>query len=413
LAAFKNSLPAEKKEKIFSYTSLREWARRLWTFPEVLLGPNLPLVICWKDNCTIKWYELEKRQFPSVAWEDGESARQLVDSYGAGLSRLEFGKIALECLIHRAREADVDLFYDGDVSYVLMGFLRLRPIINKFDSALQAFARYVTKLRPKAFRRYLPLTISCRLSLPADSDRLMERFVALQPPSPTADWALMEDGYNASIWSIEPSIQISGVGENDTLIIEKAWGAKIELSRFTDVCSSKVGFLRHAGGVLAGLAIYPKWMAHLAAGYRKRKFEETYPRLFGFEGFMSIDEIEERLFGAPSGILKWSMSGSVLSRHYPGQPILEPRGEFSSARYAVQDLEAQNVQRDSGELIRDGRRRIKTYPVITQEPWAACDEHCGCVAPNFRNHPTRSELEKIGRSNMGEQKVCIPLAVIA
>lgn len=50
----------------------------------------------------------------------------------------------------------------------------------------------------------------------------------------------MMDQYNASLWSIEPMIQVSGIGENDTIIIEKALGARIELEHFTDISALNV-----------------------------------------------------------------------------------------------------------------------------------------------------------------------------
>ncbi|KAK3357252.1 hypothetical protein B0T25DRAFT_151711 [Lasiosphaeria hispida] len=194
--------PASGSEIAAMMPSLREWGARIWTFPEVVLGPDRPIKVCWKEGNHIRWCEWTKQEFPALVWDDTETSRQLIEHYGTtNLSRLEFVKIALECLMHRARQGNLQCHYRGDISYVLMGFLRLRPIINRHDSSLQAFAR---------------------LSLPADSDRLMERFVCLQPPSRDSPWMRMDDAYHASLWNIEPSIQISGVGENDTLIIEKA-----------------------------------------------------------------------------------------------------------------------------------------------------------------------------------------------
>ena len=120
---------------------LREWGTRVWTFPEVLLGPDQAIRICWKDNHTIHWYELEKQQFPEYVWDDRESSMQMVRHYrNVALTRLEFVKIAMGCLLHRQQKG-IQWHYPGDLSYVLMGFLRIRPPINKYDSSLQAFAR--------------------------------------------------------------------------------------------------------------------------------------------------------------------------------------------------------------------------------------------------------------------------------
>jgi len=126
---------------------LKEWGGRVWTFPEVLLGPDEPIVICWKDNAVIHWFELLKKGFPVEVWDDPNTSMQMVQHYSGKtiLSRLELIKITLECLKNRM-ETGIGWHYPGDLSYVLMGFLRIRPPINKHDSSLQAFARYIPVL---------------------------------------------------------------------------------------------------------------------------------------------------------------------------------------------------------------------------------------------------------------------------
>lgn len=66
---------------------------------------------------------------------------QLVDHYEGSLilSQLELVTLALECLHNR----DTEQYLPGDISYALMGLLRVRPQIDSTDSAFQAFARYV------------------------------------------------------------------------------------------------------------------------------------------------------------------------------------------------------------------------------------------------------------------------------
>jgi hypothetical protein len=120
---------------------LKQWGARVWTYPEILLGPDQPIRVCWKSTSTVHWFELNKRDFPASVWEDSESSMQMIEHYtNTNLSRLEFIKIALTCLMNRQRKG-IQWHYPGDLSYVLMGFLRLRPPINKYDSSLQAFAR--------------------------------------------------------------------------------------------------------------------------------------------------------------------------------------------------------------------------------------------------------------------------------
>ena len=125
------------------YPDLREWSARVWTFPEVLLGRNEKIQICWLVKHEIQWFELKKDQFPKYAWRDARTSMQLVRHYGnTALTRLEFIKIAMACLVQRSGDG-IQWEYAGDLSYVLMGFLRIRPPIDKYDSSLQAFARLV------------------------------------------------------------------------------------------------------------------------------------------------------------------------------------------------------------------------------------------------------------------------------
>jgi len=125
-----------------TFSRLREWGARVWTFPEVLLGPDKPIRICWKEDEAIHWYELEKQHFPGFVWDDEAASMEMVRNYNnTALTRLEFVKIALNCLLYRQKRG-LQWHFPGDLSYVLMGFLRVRPSINKYDSSLQAFARY-------------------------------------------------------------------------------------------------------------------------------------------------------------------------------------------------------------------------------------------------------------------------------
>jgi hypothetical protein len=123
------------------YRHLKVWSARVWTLPEVLLGPDVKINICWLVNQKIQWYEISKDQFPGHAWDDKETTMQMVRHYkNTAMTRLEFIKIAMACLVNREAHG-IQWKYPGDLSYVLMGFLRMRPPINKYDSSLQAFAR--------------------------------------------------------------------------------------------------------------------------------------------------------------------------------------------------------------------------------------------------------------------------------
>jgi hypothetical protein len=230
----------------------------------------------------------------------------------------------------------------------------------------------------------------------------------------------MIDEFRADLWSIQPYIQVSGVGENDTIIIEKAWGARIEGAKFTDMSAINIGYWRRFEGVTAGLTIVPQLAASLARDFRRAKYRRVYPRLYSFEGFMGIPEIEERLFGSYIGSLKWSTNASTLSKHVPGNPVNEPKNDVSGdsgKRFAglhptqdvggnqiepkpEGDIEAQNT-RDSIEV----GNCIKTFPIIGQQPWTTCvctstgNNECSCPKMTDR------KLRKMGQSRMGEDKV--------
>jgi len=274
----------------------------------------------------------------------------------------------------------------------------------------------------------------------------MERFVCLEPPRSTSNtgdgdgndspwrWESMQDAYQASIWRIEPTIQIAGVGENDTLIVEKAWGARIELARFTDASAVRdMPLHKHIGGVLAGLLKVDGW----AQSYREAKFGggAVNSRLFGFEGFMTLRETERMLFGGPTNLLRWSRNGSVFSRHGPEKGFAEPRlglspfrpQDYAGFKLAAKarppakegdqseevDLEAQTTADARGEarmsvdsvVRQDGR--IVTYPIVAQQPWDVCscgsanDADCRCELL------TEKKLRAMGQSPMGQEKVRI------
>jgi hypothetical protein len=166
--------------------------------PEIVLskGDSVTVYRCGVRDRSLgppaEFSEISKPLFPSLAWDDNWTSRQLIEHYSnLHLSRLELVKIALECLMNRKFNA----LHPGDRSYVLMGLLRVRPPIDKTDSAFQAFAR---------------------LSLPQDSDRLMERLICLLPETPEQNWELMTDQYKASLWDIYPDTQVCGIGENGT-----------------------------------------------------------------------------------------------------------------------------------------------------------------------------------------------------
>lgn len=118
---------------------LKHWGRRMWTFPEVLLSQNDEVRVYARKGQLDGPLVIPKTQFAAQVWSDSTVSRQMVDHYAGslGLSRLELVTVALQCLKTR----QTTQYLPGDHSYALMGLLRLRPKIDRTDTAFQAFAR--------------------------------------------------------------------------------------------------------------------------------------------------------------------------------------------------------------------------------------------------------------------------------
>jgi hypothetical protein len=104
------------------------------------------------------------------------------------------------------REPKYDLWADGDMSYALMGLLRSRPKVNQWDTDFEAFAR---------------------LSLANDSNMLLERLICMLPHWRDNKWHTIQDEWGVRLWDIYPTCQIAGIGENQIVILDGAFGATI------------------------------------------------------------------------------------------------------------------------------------------------------------------------------------------
>jgi hypothetical protein len=135
------------------------------------------------------------------------------------------------------REPKYDLWADGDMSYALMGLLRRRPKVNQWDTDFEAFAR---------------------LSLANDSNMLLERLICMLPHRRDNKWHTIQDEWGVRLWDIYPTCQIAGIGENQTVILDGAFGATIRWKSL-----AQVAFIRRNTGMrtflkflLRGLPIY-------------------------------------------------------------------------------------------------------------------------------------------------------------
>ncbi|KAL2172258.1 hypothetical protein VTG60DRAFT_6636 [Thermothelomyces hinnuleus] len=302
-----------------------------------------------KEEEWLRGREIPKARFPGWAWRDSMTRRQLIEHFAnLHLNRLELIKIALECLMNRQLKER----HPGDRVYALMGLLRIRPPIDKTDSSFQAFAR---------------------LSLPQDSDRLMERLICLLPNSPDESWEVMSDQYQASLWDIYPDTQACAIGENDTVIVDGAKGAQIEWSGFKPVRSlRKITIKRTVLFVILRYSSTIFFTGHYYAG----KLWAVEPCFFGIEGYVPLEVLEERLFGSlggkDGGRLSWSACGSPLSRHTQGEPWHERT--VRSAEKSHQQQQQQQQQQPHPSPAPLPSDFIDTYPIKAINPTSPCPE---------------------------------------
>ncbi|KAF2084847.1 hypothetical protein K490DRAFT_47991 [Saccharata proteae CBS 121410] len=328
---------------------LHQYGERLWTLPEILLCPSEFRIKLWVIGSVIREPQLlAKRNFAVRAYrgEDARSVRQLIDHYESSihLSPLELTSIALECLQKRGTEK----WNEGDVSYALMGLLRRRPPVNKNDTSFEAFAR---------------------LSLANHSD-LLERMVCMLPVGKHGkkpEWHDLKDAWGVKLWDIEPYCQVAGIVDDEAIALDGAHGATIKWHCLNPVPTFKrPRLIRTCAKILLrsvpayfilGLAftiqglqmkkpvpvdddgdyeVNPAASAWLAAGLTflipglvvflaapamlfdiyHGKFWSTQAMFYGIEGFADVGTIEEYLFGFNHGRIKWSTSGTMLSRHH-------------------------------------------------------------------------------------------------
>jgi hypothetical protein len=363
--------PAGKKAKLSTTALLRQWGSQLWTLPELLLSsPEHKIAIYIQGKAEPE--KLAKRNFAARAWKDAQAVRQLIDHYESSLilTPLELVTIALQCLQGRLTEmlrTGYEQYSPGDMSYALMGLLRRRPKVNRTDTDFEAFAR---------------------LSLANDSDMLLERLICMLPLKRGLPWHEMTDAWGVRLWDIYPTCQIAGIAENQTVILDGAFGATIRWKSLAPVACIKrntvartilkfcirlapayfvIGVATLASGAsqhipgghvnpttAIGIIFFIFAMTIILASpylllttYRG-KFWGTQAWFFGIEGQLPIGTIEEYLFGINLGRLKWSSNGSILSRHRisTNQDALE--GECEAL--APNTTQKQQVQTTENEL---------------------------------------------------------------
>lgn len=251
----------------------------------------------------------------------------------------------------------------------------------------------------------------------------MERLICLLPKVPDEPWNEMSDQYKSTLWDIIPHTQVCGIGENDTVIVDGFKGAMIQWSRFSTVQTANrmswkrriliymtvfapilvfLGALVFLASRIAGIVLLvmslivllaaPAYVPYLYTG----KLYEVEPCLFGIEGYVPLPEIEETMFGARMGRLKWSPYGSPLSRH---------RYRTCYQEHILEDVEAGAKQPLLDTAVTESRDRVDTYPVEAVDPCSPCD-NCANLPPTAScTHLRYSSAEAMSKSPYGSMKV--------
>ena len=288
-----------------------------------------PIFIYDRTKSMDQRYEVPRRELWDKVWKDVNYSGQLIDHYENSviLTPLELVTVALQCLPKRKTTE----YLEGDMSYILMGLLRQRPNVVRSDSAFQAFAR---------------------LSLANDSNMLLERLICLLPHSLDDDWCSFSDAWSVMLWDIYPKVQICGLGQDDTVILDGAHGATIRWDKFVPVLTLGQETTRHwlsrwaLRGVPALWFVMLIWTVGTAAAYKRANVgviigiillsllslvvllfpylvlllyrtdvHTSQPFFFGFEGHMDMYHLELLVFGTYERRLQWSTASSPLSHH--------------------------------------------------------------------------------------------------
>ena len=316
----------ERGNPVAQREMLLEFGSRMWTLPEVLLSkPGAPIRIYTRGLQNFE--ECDKSSIAVRIWDDAHHTRQLMDHYEGSvvLSVLELIVVALQCLNSRSIEEE-NLSIRGEMSYVLMGLMLQRPIVDLNDTAFQAFAR---------------------LALANYSHMLLERMVCVMPTRPRQPWHDTKDHWGVQLYDIYPCCQVAGISDGDSVIIDGAYGATIRWDRFERVAYATqdswgrffanlalrfapfmliigiplaaIAFTVVIGAVfiLLGLGIMgasPVLLRYLYTG----KVWNTQAHFFAFEGYMDIQTIEAHIFGGYMKRMTWAPFASTLSINKPG-----------------------------------------------------------------------------------------------
>lgn len=350
----------------------REWGSRLWTLPEAMLSQRPEVKFCSPREELM----LTKLDMTDEIWttddSQGEATRLLAEHFSSVLTlgRLEIFVAALESLSAKRFTAYIKNKDNVELAYALMGFLNRRVQLDGSENLFQALAR---------------------LSLENDTDGLVERMICMFPnPDQSANNILSgligPDQYGARLWDIQPLCQVSGIGQNNEIIVDQCRGVSIRWKAFPQMQYKRgFGFKRLASEVilragvytsgigvalvvsyglslsvdserdddpdnnveiakdivfiaLGGLALlFSLLLACIAPSAVRRlfggKIRDSAPWLIGFEGVMPIKELERIVFGNCRGRLTYEPSSTPFcERHAQERLGREPSWAAASSK---------------------------------------------------------------------------------
>lgn len=410
------------------------WGNRVWTFPEGLLSKTLYYKIGDCDAIPIQLRQLAHLAFK----KDQDQVAVVIDHYSGrdNLSRLEFLSLLKDAIWRRkekpppsmsngtdsANEKDSlsGLVYPDSVLtpeekptdkfapppaecvYALMGFFEHRILPDHLETEMQALAR---------------------LSVVNDDDSFAERMVSMLPSEipRSSCWYADDDVYDARLWDIEPFVQVCGVTESGSLVLDGCRAAIIRWKNFPKVGLLTKGSFRRAsasagaylgalffiigvaivsyqpgGGatllVLGVLILFASpWLFHYAHSGR---VIESEPWLVGVEGVITAAEAESHIYGTmPTGTLApkiWeSPTGSPLAMAVQSGDLRQGAAAYQNALAKERHHETQRTGIKVFSLV-DTRANTLYYFEAREPPtvcvftgregglgrYVLCTEHC-------------------------------------
>lgn len=330
---------SQQKRNAAEKIGWESWGGRVWTFPEALLSSQLAYKFGSEGIQSISL-----RQIGAIAFPPGQEEMRLIDGFSGKdpLERIEKLTLLKNAIWRRSSGSSPAskspkintgtgsqfTAYPAEKVYALMGFFEHRIMPDIQETTLHALAR---------------------LSMENDSDHLVERMVAMLPPSipDQACWYSDDDVFGAKLWDVEPDVQVAGITASGALVLDGCRAAAIRWKNFPEVMFElKPSFRRYicawlpyvfapqlplgviivllgskGGGAvfivmaLLGLLLAPKLMVYGNTGMVLR----ARPWLVGIKGYMSAEDVGVELYGCVSQkrdvpTIAYSSSGSILAR---------------------------------------------------------------------------------------------------